>query len=80
MLAGLAVIMSLVVRPPRTVPAATWRLVIALTAMFVLAPATRFGYFLYPVGLLIWLQVSSMGWEPSGQPAAGPVSHPPAPG
>ena len=79
-LAGLAVIVNLVVRPPRTVPAATWRLAIALTAMFVLAPATRFGYFLYPVGLLIWLQVSSMGWEPSGRTAAGPVSRTAAPG
>ena len=79
-LAGLAVIVNLVVRPPRTVPAATWRLAIALTAMFVLAPATRFGYFLYPVGLLIWLQVSSMGWEPSGPAAAGPVSRTAAPG
>jgi len=47
--------------PPRTVPAAIWRLIIGLTAMFVLAPATRFGYFVYPVGLLVWLEVSRMG-------------------
>jgi hypothetical protein len=60
-LAGLAVIVSLVVRPPLTVPAATWRLIIALTAMFMLAPATRFGYFVYPVGLFAWLEVSLMG-------------------
>ena len=66
-LAGLAVIASLVIRPPRTVPAATWRLVIGLTAMFLLAPATRFGYFVYPVGLLVWLEVSRMGWEPPGE-------------
>lgn len=71
-LAALAVIVSLVVRPPRTVPAATWRLAIGLTAMFVLAPATRFGYFVYPVGLLIWLEVSRMGREaPAGLPGAG---------
>ncbi len=74
-LAGLAVIVSLVVRPPRTVPAATWRLAIGLTAMFVLAPATRFGYFVDPVGLLIWLQVSRMGQEALGEtprpPGAG---------
>jgi Glycosyltransferase family 87 len=63
-LAGLAVIASLVFRPPRSVPAATWRLVIGLTAMFVLAPATRFGYFVYPVGLLVWLEVSRMSREP----------------
>ena len=64
-LAGLAVVASLAFRPPRSVPAATWRLIIALTAMFVLAPATRFGYMVYPVGLLAWLEVSRMGAEPA---------------
>ena len=72
-LAGLAVIASLVVRPPRTVPAAVWRLIIALTAMFVLAPATRFGYFVYPVGLLAWLEVSRMGAEPALEELPGPA-------
>jgi Glycosyltransferase family 87 len=71
-LAGLAVIASLVVRPPRTVRAAVWRLIIALTAMFVLAPATRFGYFVYPVGLLAWLEVSRMGAEPALEELPGP--------
>jgi hypothetical protein len=71
-LAGLAVIASLVVRPPPTVPAAVWRLIIALTAMFVLAPATRFGYLVYPVGLLAWLEVSRMGAEPALEELPGP--------
>jgi hypothetical protein len=71
-LAGLAVIVSLVVRPPRTVRAAVWRLIIALTAMFVLAPATRFGYMVYPVGLLAWLEVSRMGAEPALEELPGP--------
>jgi hypothetical protein len=82
-LAGLAVIASLASRPPRSVPAATWRLIIALTAMFVLAPATRFGYFVYPVGLLAWLEVSRMGRSPAaaqeglrGQPGPGPDERP----
>ncbi len=57
-LAGLGIVVSLVLRPPRDVPAATWRLVIGLTLMFLLAPATRFGYFIYPAALVIWLQVS----------------------
>ena len=35
---GLAIAVSLVVRPPRDVPAATIRLVLGLSAMFVLAP------------------------------------------
>ena len=64
-LAGLAVVASLAFRPPRSVPEATWRLIIALTAMFVLAPATRFGYFVYPVGLFAWLEASRMGQEPA---------------
>jgi len=60
-LAGLGVAVSLVVRPPRTVPAATWRLIIGLVLMFTLAPATRFGYFMYPLGLWAWLAISQLG-------------------
>ena len=60
-LAGLGVLISLVVRPPRNVPSATWRLIIGLVLMFVLAPATRFGYFMYPLGLWAWLIVSQLG-------------------
>jgi Glycosyltransferase family 87 len=57
-LAGLAVVVSLVARPPRTVPSATWRLIVALVLMFTLAPSTRFGYYIYPLGLGIWLWIS----------------------
>jgi hypothetical protein len=57
-LAGLAVLVSLVLRPPRTVPAATWRLIVALVLMFTLAPSTRFGYYIYPLGLGLWLWIS----------------------
>jgi 4-amino-4-deoxy-L-arabinose transferase-like glycosyltransferase len=67
-LAGAAIAVSLVIRPPRTVPAAVWRLIIGLTLMFVLAPATRFGYFIYPLCLLVWLEVSKFGIR---EPAAG---------
>jgi hypothetical protein len=52
---------SLIVRPPRTVPAATIRLIVALTLMFVLAPSTRWGYFIYPGGLLVWLLICRAG-------------------
>src|ERR1700734_3406784 len=54
-LAGAAVGLSLVVRPPRTVARAVVLLAGAMTLMFVLAPSTRFGYFIYPAGLAIWL-------------------------
>ena len=65
---GLAIAVSLVVRPPLDVPAATVRLVIGLSAMFVLAPSTRFGYFIYPAAMVLWLLVSLAGRK-SAQPA-----------
>jgi hypothetical protein len=73
-LAGLAIVVSLAIRPPRTVVSATWRLVIGLSLMFVLAPATRFGYFVYPVGLLAWLAISWLcqAWRVA-RTRAGPV-------
>ncbi len=65
-LAGLGILVSLAVRPPCDVPAAARRLIIGLTLMFLLAPATRFGYFIYPAALLAWLQVSLLAgrWSP----------------
>jgi hypothetical protein len=74
-LAGLAIVLSLAIRPPRTVMSATWRLVIGLSLMFVLAPATRFGYFVYPVGLVAWLGISWLSLSPRGEPSrAGPLA------
>jgi len=74
---GLAIAVSLVIRPPRDVPAATWRLVIGLTAMFVLAPSTRFGYFIYPAALVVWLYVAKAGRAPAAQdPDEGPSPGP----
>ncbi len=65
-LAGLAIAISLIIRPPRTVPAAARWLIIGLSLMFALAPATRFGYFIYPGALLLWLEVSLLGLRWSG--------------
>ncbi len=53
--AGLGIAVSLVIRPPRDVPAAARRLAIGLALMFVLGPDVRFGYFIYPLGLIGWL-------------------------
>ena len=72
---GLAIAVSLVVRPPRDVPAATVRLVIGLSAMFLLAPSTRFGYFIYPAALVLWLLAAK-----AGRVAAEPDEEGPAPG
>ena len=47
---------------------------IGLTAMFVLAPSTRFGYFIYPAALVLWLLAAK-----AGRPAA-PEEEGPAPG
>ncbi len=70
---GLAIAISLVIRPPRDVPAATWRLVIGLSAMFVLAPSTRFGYFIYPAAMVLWLLVAQAGRKAADlAPAPGP--------
>ena len=58
--AGLAVALSLVIRPPRDVPTAIWRLAIGLTLIFLLGPAVRFGYFIYPFGLIGWLALNRL--------------------
>ncbi|MFI1646917.1 glycosyltransferase 87 family protein [Streptomyces avidinii] len=52
--AGLAVALSLVARPPRTVVAAADRLALGLTLAFLLAPAGRFGYLALPLLLAVW--------------------------
>jgi hypothetical protein len=76
---GLAVAVSLLIRPPRDVPAATMRLVIGLSAMFILAPSTRFGYFIYPAALVFWLLIARAGRQVSA-PAEpeGPAPAPPS--
>jgi hypothetical protein len=61
--AGLAVAISLVIRPPRDVPAAIWRLAVGLALIFLLGPDVRFGYFLYPFGLLGWLALNAKTQE-----------------
>jgi hypothetical protein len=68
-IAGVAIAASLVIRPPKTVPSAVWRLVIGLALMFTLAPATRYGYFIYPLAMLMWLEISRLGQRRSpGEP------------
>jgi hypothetical protein len=49
---ALGIAISLIVRAPRDVPAASARLVLGLSLMFALAPASRWGYFFYPAGLI----------------------------
>jgi hypothetical protein len=57
--AGLGIAISLVIRPPRDVPAAARRLALGLALMFLLGPNVRFGYFIYPLGLIGWLALNA---------------------
>ena len=59
LLAGLGVAASLVLRPPRDERAAGWRLLTGLVLMFAFAPASRFGYAVYPLGLACWLLLAA---------------------
>jgi hypothetical protein len=52
--AGLATAASLVLWPPATPAAAARRIATGLAALFLLSPATRFGYFIYPIALYWW--------------------------
>jgi hypothetical protein len=69
--AGLAVAVSLVWRPPATLRAAAWRLALGLALMFGLGPAERFGYFIYPLGLLGWLALTRRGTAHTSASAPG---------
>jgi hypothetical protein len=57
--AGLALAASLVIAPPRTPAQAASRIAVGLTALFALSPATRFGYFIYPLALYAWAAIST---------------------
>jgi len=70
-LAGAGVGAWLVVRPPRDAHGAGWRLALGLALLFALAPASRVGYFVYPLGLAAWLLLSR--WpELPGDPSVDP--------
>jgi len=62
--AGLAIAISLLIRPPRDLSAACWRLAIGLALIFLLGPNVRFGYFIYPLGLVGWLALTNPGRPP----------------
>jgi hypothetical protein len=93
--AGVVIAVSLAVRPPADTPAAARRLALALALMFALSPATRFGYFAYPLGLLGWIALSrrtprgpaqegriavAAGCSTTSDPACGFGSKAPKPG
>ncbi|MFF4101685.1 glycosyltransferase 87 family protein [Streptomyces sp. NPDC001903] len=61
---ALAVALSLLVRPPRTVVAAADRLATGLVLAFALAPAGRFGYLALPVLLSVWARSAAVAASP----------------
>jgi hypothetical protein len=81
--AALALGASLIVRPPADSQAAAWRLAVCLALLFALAPATRWGYFVYPAALLAFgtmtrtvrgptgMAVRQKDWQTSSRVATG---------
>jgi hypothetical protein len=70
-LAGAGVAAWVIIRPPKDARAAGWRLALGLALLFVLAPASRVGYFVYPLGLAAWLLLSRRPELP-GSPSVDP--------
>jgi hypothetical protein len=64
-LAGLGFALSLIVRPPGDARGAAFRIALGLAVMFTLAPATRWGYFVYPIGLIGWVALTGRGTAPA---------------
>ncbi|MEU9357975.1 glycosyltransferase 87 family protein [Streptomyces sp. NPDC048301] len=56
---GVAVALSLVLRPPADVRAAADRLALGLCVAFSFAPAARFGYFALPLVLVVWARIAA---------------------
>ncbi len=74
--AGLAIAVSLVLVPPATPAAAARRIAVGLTALFLLSPATRFGYFIYPISLYAWALLADREGTGGGRRATVDVGLP----
>ena len=57
-MAVIAFVAWIVLRPPRDTRAVAWRLAVGYAVIFVLDPTTRFGYFAYPLALIGWLALT----------------------
>jgi len=65
LLAGFAIAVRLVRRPPRTAATAALICGLGLLAATLLLPSTRFGYLLYPVALFSWVPVLRVAEVPA---------------
>jgi hypothetical protein len=75
--AGAALLASLITAPPRTPVEAAKRVALGLTALFALSPATRFGYFCYPLALYGWVALA--GYRARRRQPGAPSPAEPAP-
>jgi hypothetical protein len=57
-IAVVAFVAWLLLRPPRDVRDVAFRLAVGYAALFTLDPTTRFGYYAYPLALLGWLALT----------------------
>jgi len=73
---GLTVAVLLLVRPPRNPRAAAWWLAIGLALMFALGPDERFGYFIYPLGIVGWLALTRTARPAPSPPALERTAEP----
>jgi hypothetical protein len=71
--AGAALVASLKIAPPRTPAEAAQRIALGLTALFALSPATRFGYFCYPLALYGWVALAGHAARGSRPVAPSPA-------
>jgi phosphatidylinositol alpha-1,6-mannosyltransferase len=67
-IAVLAFVIWLLIRPPRDVRDVAFRLAVGYAALFTLDPSTRFGYYAYPLALLGWLALTP---SETGRPELG---------
>jgi hypothetical protein len=72
LVAGFGFATSLIVRPPADARAAAWRLALCLAVLFTLAPATRWGYFVYPIGLIGWMLLTRPPAAAADEGGTGP--------
>jgi hypothetical protein len=65
-IAVLAFVAWLLLRPPRDVRDVAFRLAVGYAVLFTLDPSTRFGYYAYPLALLGWLALTPTAAGSSG--------------
>jgi hypothetical protein len=71
---AVVMVASLMLRPPATSTAAAIRLALGLALMFALAPANRWGYFVYPARLCAWAWLAARPAPGAGPQARQPVA------